>query len=102
MPDEERLHLLMRDIFIDNGSVFFGGYSTHLYSKYMPENKRKVVSSIPEYDILEYVSNKIVKILVLGVHNRDTHTPDEGEGKHMSDESFLFFDFSTLLESKLW
>ena len=50
--DDERLHLLLRDIFIDNGSVFFGGYSTHLYSNYMPDKKKQLVKSIPDFDIL--------------------------------------------------
>jgi hypothetical protein len=63
MPDEERLHLLMRDIFIDNGSVFFGGYSTHLYSKYMPDNKRKLVNSIPDFDIISEDPDKCALIV---------------------------------------
>ena len=63
MPEEERLHLLMRDIFIDNGSVFFGGYSTHLYSKYMPENKRKLVNSIPDFDIISEDPDKCALIV---------------------------------------
>jgi hypothetical protein len=50
--EDERLHLLLRDIFIDNGSVFFGGYSTHLYSNYMPDSKKSMVQSIPDFDIL--------------------------------------------------
>jgi hypothetical protein len=52
LKEEERLHLLMRDIFIDNSSVFFGGYSTHLYAKHMPESKKKLVDSIPDFDII--------------------------------------------------
>ena len=52
LKNEERLHLLMRDIFIDNSSVFFGGYSTHLYAKHMPESKKNLVDSIPDFDII--------------------------------------------------
>ena len=52
MPEEEKLHLTLRDIFIDNGSVFFGGYSTHLYSKHMNESKHKLVNKIPDFDII--------------------------------------------------
>lgn len=52
LKEEEKLHLTMRDIFIDNGSVFFGGYSTHLYAKYMSENKKKLVDSIPDFDVI--------------------------------------------------
>jgi hypothetical protein len=50
--EDERLHLLLRDIFIDNGSVFFGGYSTHLYSNYMPDKKKQLVQNIPDFDII--------------------------------------------------
>jgi len=52
LKEEERLHLLIRDIFIDNDCVFFGGYSTHLYAKYMTEDKMKLVDSIPDFDII--------------------------------------------------
>lgn len=52
MPEEEKLHLTLRDIFIDNGSVFFGGYSTHLYSKYMSEPEQRLVNKIPDFDII--------------------------------------------------
>jgi len=52
MAEEEKLHLTLRDIFIDNGSVFFGGYSTHLYSKHMSESKQKLVNKIPDFDII--------------------------------------------------
>ena len=63
MKDNERLHLLLRDIFIDNGSVFFGGYSTHLYSKYMPEKKQHLVDSIPDFDIIAEDIDKCVMIV---------------------------------------
>jgi len=63
MEKEERLHLLMRDSFIDNGSVFFGGYSTHLYSQYMPENKKNLVNAIPDFDILSEDPDKCAIIV---------------------------------------
>jgi hypothetical protein len=61
--DDERLHLLLRDIFIDNGSVFFGGYSTHLYSNYMPDKKKQLVQHIPDFDILSEDPDKTAIIV---------------------------------------
>jgi hypothetical protein len=63
MKDNERLHVLLRDIFIDHGTVFFGGYSTHLYSKYMPEKKQQLVNSIPDFDIIAEDPDKSATIV---------------------------------------
>lgn len=52
MPQEEKLHYLLRDIFIDSGAVFFGGYSTYLYSKYMNDKRKNLVDKIPDFDII--------------------------------------------------
>jgi len=52
MEDSERLYVTVRDAFIDQGVVFFGGYATSLYSKYMPEAERRLVEKIPDFDIL--------------------------------------------------
>lgn len=60
---DERLHIMLRDIFIDNGVVFFGGYSTHLYSRYMPENKKKLVNAIPDFDIIAEDPDKCAMIV---------------------------------------
>lgn len=66
--EEERLHITLRDIFIDNSVVFFGGYSTHLYSRYMPENKKKLVNSIPDFDIIAEDPDKCAVIVKERLH----------------------------------
>lgn len=63
LKEEERLHLLIRDIFIDNDCVFFGGYSTHLYARYMSESKKKLVDSIPDFDIISEDPDKSALIV---------------------------------------
>tara|TARA_B110000879_G_scaffold211646_1_gene305026 strand:+ start:4912 stop:6414 length:1503 start_codon:yes stop_codon:yes gene_type:complete len=63
MPEQEKLHLTLRDIFIDNGSVFFGGYSTHLYSKHMSESKKVLVNKIPDFDIISEDIDKCALIV---------------------------------------
>jgi hypothetical protein len=37
---------------IEHEAVFFGGYAASLYSKYMPENRRRRVYKIPDFDVL--------------------------------------------------
>ena len=61
--DNEKIHLLLRDCFIDNDAVFFGGYSTHLYSKYMSEQKQNNVKKIPDFDILSEDPDKCALIV---------------------------------------
>jgi hypothetical protein len=50
--DSERLYYTVRDSFIDQGVVFFGGYATTLYSKYMDLHQQKLVKKIPDFDVL--------------------------------------------------
>jgi hypothetical protein len=50
--DSARLYITIRDAFIDQGVVFFGGYATSLYSKYMPESERRLIEKIPDFDVL--------------------------------------------------
>ena len=47
----ETIYYLVRDLLIDHDTVFFGGYATSLYSKYMPENRQRQVYKIPDFDV---------------------------------------------------
>ena len=48
----EKVYYLVRDSFIEQGVIFFGGYAASLYSKYMPENQKHLAKKIPDFDIL--------------------------------------------------
>jgi hypothetical protein len=48
----EELYVLIRDAFIDQGVVFFGGYATSLYSKHMTSKQLHIVKKIPDFDVL--------------------------------------------------
>jgi hypothetical protein len=48
----EKLYLLIRDSFIEQGVVFFGGYATSLYSKYMTESEKKITKNISNFDVI--------------------------------------------------
>ena len=50
--DQARIYEITRSSFINQGLVFFGGYASTLYSKYMPYKERKQVSNIPDFDVL--------------------------------------------------
>ena len=43
---------IVRNSFINQGLVFFGGYANSLYSKYMPRNAKKIIKEIPDFDVL--------------------------------------------------
>jgi len=48
----EKMYIIIRDSFIDQGAVFFGGYAIRMYSKYMPEKYRKIIEKNPDFDVL--------------------------------------------------
>jgi hypothetical protein len=48
----EKLYITARNSFIDQGVVFFGGYATSLYSKYMPDEEKHIVNETPDFDVL--------------------------------------------------
>ena len=43
---------IVRESFINQGLVFFGGYANSLYSKYMPSKAKKIIKEIPDFDVL--------------------------------------------------
>jgi len=63
LEDSEKLYLTVRDSFIDLGVVFFGGYASSLYSRYMPKNQRRIAQKIPDFDVLSEDPEKTVTIL---------------------------------------
>jgi len=50
--ESERIYFVVRDHFIDQGVIFFGGYASSLYSKYMPNEERKLIQKYPDFDVL--------------------------------------------------
>lgn len=53
-PTEERnaIYEVSKQSFINQGLVFFGGYAASVYGKYMPHKEKRLISSIPDFDIL--------------------------------------------------
>lgn len=51
--DAEDIYAIVRDSLTDQGLVFFGGYASSLYSKFMPKDKREMFKrNNPDFDVL--------------------------------------------------
>jgi hypothetical protein len=48
----ENLYYLVRNNFVEQEVVFFGGYANLLYSRYMPKEDKSFVKKIPDFDVL--------------------------------------------------
>jgi hypothetical protein len=49
---ENKLYGVVRESLVDQGLVFFGGYASSLYGKYMPKQQRKQLEDSPDFDVL--------------------------------------------------
>ena len=61
--EEEQLYYTVRDSFIDQGLIFFGGYASFLYSTYMPTKQKKLFQKTPDFDVLAEEPEKAAAIL---------------------------------------
>ena len=52
MNDSDRIYFAVRDSFIEQGVVFFGGYASSLYSRYMDKTHKSLLKRIPDFDVL--------------------------------------------------
>jgi hypothetical protein len=62
--DSESLYFIVRDSFIEQEVVFFGGYASSLYTKSMPQNQRRLIEKIPDFDVLSTDPKKCALILL--------------------------------------
>ena len=61
--EQEQLYYTVRDSFIDQGLVFFGGYASFLYSEYMPAKQKKLFQKTPDFDVLAEEPEQAAAIL---------------------------------------
>ena len=62
--ERNKIYYIIRDTLIEQGLIFFGGYASSLYGRYMPKGQRKQLQDIPDFDVLSedaYTSAVIVK-----------------------------------------
>ena len=50
--NSEKIYEITRDSFIEQGCVFFGGYASSMYARYMSTAQKRVARSIPDFDVL--------------------------------------------------
>jgi len=61
---ETDIYNIVRDVFIKNRAVFFGGYANILYSRYMPKHQRRIVQKIPDFDILSEEPRELCEAVI--------------------------------------
>ena len=62
--DIQRTFTLIRDEFIRDGVIFFGGYATYMYSRYMPNKIAKLFSQTPDFDVISEEPEKTASMIV--------------------------------------
>lgn len=63
MTEQEKIYFITRDTFIDEGCVFFGGYASGLYSRYISDKDKRELQKIPDFDVLSEDIEKTALIL---------------------------------------
>jgi len=58
--DSEDIYNLVRDSFIEQGVIFFGGYAMSVYSQYIPLKKRNSIKKTPDFDVIAKDIDKCV------------------------------------------
>jgi len=61
--DKSRLYDLVKQSFLDQGVIFFGGYAASLYGSYMPKKYRKQMQSIPDFDVLSINPENTITVI---------------------------------------
>jgi hypothetical protein len=61
--ESEDIYTIIRDSFVEQGVVFFGGYASSLYAKYIRHPKRKLLLKIPDFDVLSEEPEKCALIV---------------------------------------
>jgi hypothetical protein len=67
--DSTKIYYTIRDTFIDLGVVFFGGYASSLYSKYMPKHAIRFAHKIPDFDVLSEDPERTATIVIERLHD---------------------------------
>ena len=86
---ESDVYHIVRDVFIKNRAVFFGGYANILYSRYMPKHQRRIVQKIPDFDVLSEeprdLCEAVVRELTAHKYTGAKYTKHAGVGEVISE-----------------
>ena len=61
--NKNKIYDIIKNIFINQGCVFFGSYALSKYAKYMPNKINKNLKEIPDFDVLHEDPIKVSKII---------------------------------------
>ena len=50
--EQNEIYDTVKYAIIDQGLIFFGGYASMLYGKYMPKKQRRLLQKVPDFDVL--------------------------------------------------
>jgi len=62
--DSEKIYDIVRNTFINQNVVFFGGYALSLYSQYMPPAQRRIIRKISDFDVLSEDIDRVSRIII--------------------------------------
>ena len=60
---QDKIYSTVRNSIIKQGLIFFGGYASSLYGKYMPDSQKKQIADIPDFDVLSENADKSATII---------------------------------------
>ena len=60
---QDEIYTTVRNSIIKQGLIFFGGYASSLYGKYMPLKQRKQINDIPDFDVLSENAENSAKLI---------------------------------------
>jgi hypothetical protein len=83
--EQEKLNNCVRDTVIKESAVFFGGFATYLYSRYIPSEDKLLLKKYPEFDILSINAVKLTSKIVSNL-------------KKISDSTIIFKEHSEVGE----
>ena len=61
--NSEKAYFIVRNNLIEQGVIFFGGYASSLYSKYLPKDFKRVITKNPDFDVLSEEPDRCAMIL---------------------------------------
>ena len=61
--NEDKIYENVKNTLINQGVVFFGGFTNVLYSQYMPKNLQKKLENIADFDVLSNNPEKTAEII---------------------------------------
>jgi hypothetical protein len=62
--ESEKIYNIIRDVFMRENVVFFGGYALSIYSTYMPKREQGIIQKIADFDVLTEDMNKTARLVV--------------------------------------